>query len=141
MNDRIGKLGAGYVWLFALGALVLGAGSAYVTSGLGTKVVSAVYFGVFVLSGFASTALTKANALVAMIACLLASAASAAAYYWVAAQAMADATSALGAADAGGTLGAALGAFVAVITFVVSAAGGVGGSIAGARVRKQLATV
>lgn len=136
MNDKIGKLGAGYAWLFALSALALGAGSAYVTAGLGAKVSSAVYFGVFMISGFAATALTKAHALVSVIAFMLASAASAAAYYWVVAQAMADATSALGAANTGGALGAALGMFVAVITFIVSAAGGVGGSLAGARVRK-----
>ncbi len=137
MNDKIGKLGAGYAWLFAFAALALGAASAYVTAGFGAKVSSAVYFGVFVLSGFAATALTKAHAMMSVVAFVLASAASAAAYYWVAAQAMADATSALGAADAGGALGAAVGAFVAVITFIVSAAGGVSGTLAGARVRKQ----
>lgn len=137
MNDKIGKLGAGYAWLFALSAIAIGAGSAYVTAGLGAKVSSAVFFGVFVVFGFAATALTKAKALMAVAAFLLASLASAGAYYVVAAQAMAEATSALGAADAGGALGAAIGAFVAVITFIVSAVGGVGGTLAGARVRKQ----
>jgi hypothetical protein len=139
MNDKVGKLGAGYVWLFALGAVLIGAASGYVTAGLGAKVSSTVYFGVFVLSGFASTALTKANALVSVIAFLIASTLSAAAYYWVAAQAMMDASSALGAAEAGGALGAAIGLFVAAITFLVSAIGGVSGSLAGLRVRKQLA--
>lgn len=137
MNERLGKHGAGYVWLFALAALVVGAGAAYVTGGLGAKVSSAVYFGVFVISGFASTALTKANAVMSILAFQASSVASAAAYYWVTALAMAEATSALGAADAGGMLGAAVGLFVAVITFFVSAAGGVGGSLAGVRVRRQ----
>ncbi len=138
MNDKVGKLGGGYAWLFALGAIALGAGAAYVTAGMGSKVSSGIYFAVFLISGFAATALTKAHALMSVLAFVLASGISAAAYYWVAAQAMADATSALGAAEAGGTLGAAVGIFVAVITFIVSAVGGVGGTIAGARVRKQL---
>src|SRR5690606_886351 len=109
-----------YAWLFALGAIVIGAGSAYVTAGLGAKVSSAVFFGVFAVFGFAATALTRAKAIVAVAAFLLASIASGAAYYVVAAQAMAEATRALGAADAGGVLGAAIGGFVAVITFLVS---------------------
>ena len=139
MNDKIGKLGAGYVWLFALGAVALGAGSAWLTAGLGAKVSSAVYFGVCLLSGFAATALTKANALLSLSAFFLASIASAGAYYFVALQAVSDATGALGAAEAGGALGAALGVFVALITFFVSAAGGTSGVLAGIRARKQLA--
>lgn len=138
MNDKLGKLGAGFVWLFALGAVALGAGSAWLTAGLGAKVSSAVYFAVFLLSGFAATALTKANALMSLSAFFLASIASATAYYFVALQAVAEATGALGAAEAGGVFGAALGVFVAVITFFVSAAGGTSGVLAGIRARKQL---
>lgn len=139
MTDKIGKLSAGYVWLFALGAVALGAGSAWATAGLGAKVSSAVYFGVFLVSGFAATAMTKANTLVSLSAFLLASIASAATYYFVAVQAVAEATGALGAAEAGGAFGAALGVFVAVITFFVSAVGGTSGVLAGIRARKQLA--
>jgi hypothetical protein len=138
MNDKVNKLGAGYVWLFALGAVLLGAASAYATAGLGAKVSSAVYFAIFLFSGFGATVLTKANALVSAGVFLLASIVSAAAYYWVTMQTMADAANALGAADAGGMLGAALGIFVAIVTFGVSASGGVGGVIAGSRVKKQL---
>ena len=135
MESKLGKLSSAYVWLFALCAVVVGAGSAYITSGLGAKVSSGVYFAIFLVSGFAATALTEAKALVGVGAMLLASTISAAVYYFVAMQAMVDATSALGAADAGGAFGAAIGAFVAVVTFFVSAAGGVSGSVAGSRVR------
>ncbi len=138
MNDRMNRLGAGWVWLFALGAVLLGIGSAYATAGLGAKVSSAIYFGVFLACGFAATVLTKAKALVCVAAFLLASIASGAAYYWVAMQAMVDATNALGAGEAGGALGAAVGIFVAIVTFGVSARGGVGGVIAGHRVKKQI---
>ncbi|MBX3274773.1 MAG: hypothetical protein KF729_31200 [Sandaracinaceae bacterium] len=139
MNEKIGKLSAHWVWLFALAAVVVGVGAAYATAGLGSKVSSAVYFGVFLTSGFAATALTKAKALLSLSAFLLASLLSAASYYVVTMQAVAETTSALGAAEAGGALGAAIGIFVAVITFFVSAAGGVGGALAGLRARKQLA--
>lgn len=138
MNDKVNKLGAGYVWLFALGAVLLGAGSAYATAGLGAKVSSGIYFAIFLFSGFAATMLTKAKALVSVGAFLLASIASAGAYYWVTMQTMADAANTLGAGEAGGMLGAALGIFVAIATFGVSASGGVGGVIAGSRVKRQL---
>jgi len=140
MNDKIGKLNAHWVWLFALGAVLLSLGGAYATAGLGAKVSSAVYFGVFLFSGFAATVLTKAKAAMSLAAVLGASILSAASYYFIAMQAVADATGAMGAAEAGGMLGAALGIFVAVITFFVSAAGGVSGALAGLRARKQLAT-
>jgi hypothetical protein len=139
MNDRVGKLGAGYVWLFALGAVLVGAASGYVTAGMDAKIAQGIFLAIFAGAGFASTVLTKAKALVSVGAFLVASAGSAVAYYWMAAQAMAEATGALGAAEAGGVLGAAVGLFVAVITFVVSATGGVGGALAGLRLRKQLA--
>lgn len=141
MNEKIGKLSAGYVWLFALAAVLASIGGAYATAGLGAKVSSAVYFGVFLVSGFAATALTKANALVSLAAFLGASLISAGTYYLITVQAVAEATDALGAAEAGGMLGAALGIFIAVITFLVSAAGGVSGTLAGIRARKQLAGV
>ncbi len=139
MNDKMGKLGASYVWLFALGAVLLSVAAAYVTAGLGAKVSSGIHFGVFLVSGFAATAFTKAKARLSLTAFLGASLVSAATYYFIAIQAVAEATNALGAAEAGGALGAAIGIFVAVITFVVSAAGGVGGTLAGIRARKQLA--
>ncbi len=139
MNDKIGKLNAHYVWLFALGAVLIGLGGAYATAGLGAKVSSGVYFGTFLVSSFAATALTKAKALLSLAAFLLASLLSAAAYYFIALQAVTEATQAVGVVEAGGALGAALGFFVAATTFVVSASGGVGGTLAGLRARRQLA--
>ena len=141
MNDKIGKLNAHYVWLFALAAVFIGLGSAYATAGMGAKVSSGLYFGTFLVSSFAATALTKAKAAMSLTAFLGASVLSAAAYYLIALQAVADATQALGAAEAGGMLGAALGIFVAVITFFVSAAGGVSGALAGLRARRQLVAI
>ncbi|MEQ8890287.1 MAG: hypothetical protein RID93_21765, partial [Sandaracinaceae bacterium] len=111
MNDKIGKMGSAWVWLFALGAVLFGMGSGYVTAGMSAKISSGVYFGVFIVSGFAAMALTQAKAWLGIAAFLLAALVSAASYYWIAAQAVADATSALGAAEAGGTIGAAMGAF------------------------------
>lgn len=138
MNEKIGKLNAHWVWAFALGAVLLGIAGAYATTSLGPKVSSGVYFAVFLASGFAATALTQAKAFLSLTAFLAASLLSAAGYYFVALQAVADASQALGAAEAGGVLGAALGAFVAVITFFVSAAGGVSGALAGLRAKKMV---
>lgn len=78
-------------WLVSIAA-------AYATAGLGPKVSSAAYFGVFLASGFAATVFTKAKALLSLTAFLGASLISAATYYLIAMQ--------------------AVGVFVAVITFV-----------------------
>ncbi|MCC6873237.1 MAG: hypothetical protein IT378_02925 [Sandaracinaceae bacterium] len=138
MQDKVGKLGSGFVWLFALLAVLIGIGSGYATQGLDAKVSSAVYFGVFLAAGFAGTVLTKARALSSIAAFLLASLASAGTYYAIASSAVSDAAGALGGGEAGGMLGAAIGIFVAVITFFVSMAGGIGGALAGIRARNQL---
>ena len=87
MNDKIGKMGSAWVWLFALGAVLFGMGSGYVTAGMSAKISSGVYFGVFIVSGFAAMALTQAKAWLGIAAFLLAALVSAAGYYWIAAQA------------------------------------------------------
>ena len=72
MNDKIGKMGSAWVWLFALGAVLFGMGSGYVTAGMSAKISSGVYFGVFIVSGFAAMALTQAKAWLGIAAFLLA---------------------------------------------------------------------
>ncbi|MFZ5786751.1 MAG: hypothetical protein ACOY3Y_09945, partial [Acidobacteriota bacterium] len=61
MNGKVGALDGKLVWLFALAAVALGIGAAYATSGLGATVSSAVYFGVFAVTGFLATLLTRAK--------------------------------------------------------------------------------
>jgi hypothetical protein len=139
MQNNFGKLASGFVWLFALAAVLLGIAGAYATADFGSTVSSAVYFGIFAIAGFAGAAFTKAKGLASVGAFLLAACLAAGAYYWVTMQTVAEATNALGAGgEAGGMLGAAIGIFVAVITFVVSLTGGIGGVMVGLRARKQI---
>src|SRR5262245_23135060 len=119
MQNNFGKLSSGFVWLFALGAVLVGIAGAYATADLGSTVSSAVYFGIFAIAGFAGTAFTKAKAWAGVVAFLLAASMAAGTYYWITMQAVSETAGALGGGEAGGMLGAAIGIFVAAITFVV----------------------
>lgn len=133
MSEKVGTMNSGLVWLFALGAIVLGVAGAYATAGLGAKVSSAVFFFVFAGAGFGATLLTKAKTWMATAAFVLASLLSAGVYYGIASGAM----SAEAGAEAG-MFGAFLGAFIALITLVVSLVAGVSGCVAGARAKAMM---
>ncbi|HJK92722.1 MAG TPA: hypothetical protein RMH85_32770 [Polyangiaceae bacterium LLY-WYZ-15_(1-7)] len=137
--DKIGSLDAKFVWLFALAAVLLGAGSGYVTSGMGGSVASAVYFGIFSVSGFLATLLTRSKVGMAIGAFALASLLSAGGYYFLVASATQEATEALGATGDTGALGAFMGGFVAVIVLVGTLVAGIAGTVTGGRFRKKLA--
>jgi hypothetical protein len=135
MNDKIGTMSSGLVWIFALGALVIGLAGGYATAGLGAKVSSAVFFFAFAATGFGATLLTRAKTWLAAVAFVLASLVAAGAYYGIASSMISSSASA--GTDAG-LFGAFLGAFVALITLIVSLIAGVGGCVAGARAKSMM---
>jgi hypothetical protein len=148
MRDKIGKLNAGMVWLFALGAILLAMGGAWATADLGTKVSSAVYFGVFAVCGFLGMFLTRSRTFVGVAAFFVAAAASGVIYYLLVSQVFAEATTTLATASggeegqaqaAGMALGSAVGLFAAGLTFLASLVAGIGGCVAGAKQRKKFA--
>jgi hypothetical protein len=141
------------VWLFALVAVALGLGAAVAFQGLGPKVTSAVYAAIVGLCGFAATFSTKARTRGAVGAFLVAALIAAAAYYAVISYVFSAVTTGMtdavavgdGAAqvhDAGvkmGTFfGRFFGAFAAVVAFLETSIVGIGGAIAGARVKAQM---
>ncbi|MEM9069924.1 MAG: hypothetical protein AAGE52_15535 [Myxococcota bacterium] len=136
--DKIGSLNKNFVWLFAVAALGLSIASGFVTSGMGGTIASAVYFGIFAVSGFLAMALTQAGTGMGVVAFLVASLSSAAGYYFVIASATQEATSALGAnAEATGVAGAFIGGFFAVIILIGTLVAGISGVVAGGRFRKK----
>lgn len=146
MKDKIGKLNGSLVWLFALGAILVAMGGAWVTADLGNKVSSAVYFGVFAVCGFLATFLTRARTRVGVAAFFLASAASGVIYYFLVSRVFSQAATTLATASGGGAaqahnagmvLGSAVGLFAAGLIFLASLVAGIGGCVAGAKQRQK----
>lgn len=136
--NKIGTMHPQLVWLFALGAVLLGGISGYVTQGASAGVASAVYFGIFSVSAFAAMALTRAKALLGVGAFLAASLCAAAGYYFMVASATAEAASQLGASGEGiGAVGSVMGGFVAVIVALGTTVAGITGVVAGNKFRKK----
>jgi hypothetical protein len=142
------KLSPHTTWLFAFGAVVAGIGLSFALSGLGQKVTAAVYFAVVAIGGFASTYLTRATVRGAVLSFVTAGLVAAVAYYLLVSHVVASATTTLGtaasggaaaseAAKAGGTFGAVFGVVAAVVVLVESLVAGIGGAIAGNKVRAQ----
>lgn len=137
--NRIGSLNPNFVWIFALGATLLGVVSGYATQGASASVASAVYFGIFTASAFGATLLTSSGVGRAVLAFLVASLLSAGGYYFVVASTAAAATEALGGGGEGaGMMGAFMGGFVAVVVLIGTFVAGVTGAIAGGRFRTKL---
>ena len=139
METRSQKLAPAFAWLFAAAAAVLGLGSSYVTSGMGWKVSSGVFFAIFFLAGAAATFATRARAGIAILAFLLAAVAVGGTYYLIIAHA-ASAVAASAGADAqgqaaAGSVGNVLGGFVAVIAFLDTLVAGIAGCVVGAKAR------
>ena len=142
------KLSPHTTWLFAFGSIAAAIGVSYALSGLGTKVIAAVYFGIVAIGGFASTYLTRARIGGAILSFFAGAAVAAVAYYFLvnslfstATTAMTDAAS-LGQAhaqgvEAGAKMGNIFGIYVAVIVFLETIVAGIGGSIAGAKSRDK----
>jgi hypothetical protein len=135
------KLAPAFAWLFAAAAVVLGFGSGYLTSGMGWKVSSAVFFGIFFIGGAAATYATRAKTGMAILAFILAAVVVAAAYYLVIAHIASTAANAVG-ADAQGkqaasTMGNIMGSFVAVIAFIDTLIAGIAGCIVGGKLKNR----
>lgn len=142
------KLSAHTIWLFAFGSIAAGIAVTYAASGLGQKVAAAVYFAIVAAGGFASTYLTRARVRGAVLAFLTAGAVAGLAYFFVVHSAFATATTVVAdaasggaataeAARAGDSLGKVFGIFVAAIVFLESIVAGIGGAIAGSKLRDQ----
>jgi hypothetical protein len=147
MKDKVGKMNGGFVWLFALGAIVLGIGSAWLTASMSNKISMAVYFGVFAAAGFLAILLTRSKTGVGVLAFFLAAAVSATVYFFIVSAVMADATytmtSAVGASSGdaqqvGSLMGKAAGWFAAAFIFLDTLVAGIGGCLFGAKQRKRL---
>jgi hypothetical protein len=142
------KLSPHTTWLFALGSIAAGIGASYALNGLGTKVTAAVYFAIVAIGGFASTYMTRARVRGAVLSFLCAAAVAAVGYYFLVSNifehtttVMTDAVSGGAAtaegAKAGAAMGKTFGIFVAVIVFLETIVAGIGGAVAGGKVRGQ----
>ena len=137
LRERVGSMNAGFVWLFAIGAVLLSVASGFVTSGMSGAVASAVYFGIFAVAGFLAVALTESKVGIAALAFVLASLGSAAGYYLVIASTTQAAVESLGATGDTGVVGAFVGAFFAVVIAIGTLVSGIGGVVAGGRFRRK----
>jgi hypothetical protein len=142
------KLSPHTIWLFAFLSIAAGIATSYALSGLGQKVTAAVYFGIVAIGGFLSTYLTRARVRGAVLAFLAGGAVAAIAYYMLVNRIVADATTVMSDAASGGaattegakagaTLGKTMGIFVAAIVFLETIVAGIGGAVAGSKVRGQ----
>jgi hypothetical protein len=148
MTTTDNKLSAHTTWLFAFGSIAAGILASYALNGLGQKVTAAVYFAIIAVGGFASTYMTRARVRGAVLSFLTGAAAAAVAYYFLvsnlfetATTVMTDAASGGAAhaegAKAGAAMGKTFGIFVAAIVFLETIVAGIGGAIAGSKVRGQ----
>lgn len=131
MSNKAGTMNPHFVWLFALAAIALGIGGGYATAGLGIKVSSAVFLGTYALAGFMATYLTRAGTGLAVLAFVVASLATAGIYYAL--------VSGMSSSSDGAQIGSFIGAFAAAVALVETLVAGIGGCVAGKRIRGQAA--
>ena len=142
------KLSSHTIWLFAFGSVAAGIASSYAVAGLGQKVAAGIYFALVAIGGFASTYLTRARVRGAVLAFLTAATVAAIGYFFLVDHIFRTATTTLtdavsgGAAHAdgakaGAVFGKTFGIFVAVIVFLETIVAGIGGAVAGGKVRGQ----
>lgn len=147
-NNESTKLSAHTAWLFAFGSIATGIAASYALSGLGQKVTAAVYFAIVAIGGFASTYLTRARVRGAVLTFVTGAAVAAVAYFFlvsslfetattVATSAASGGTAAAEGAKAGALMGKTFGIFVAAIVFIETLVAGIGGAVAGSKVRDQ----
>ena len=148
MTTTDSKLSAHTTWLFALGAIATGIAASYALNGLGQKVTAAVYFAVVAIGGFASTYMTRARVRGAVLAFVTGAALAAIAYFFLVSSLFEHTTTVMtdtvsgGAATAqgakaGAAIGKTFGIFIAAIVFLETIVAGIGGAIAGGKVRGQ----
>ena len=142
------KLSRHTAWLFAFGSIATGIVASYALSGLGQKVTAAVYFAIVAIGGFLSTYMTEAKVRGAVLTFLTGAAVAAVAFFFHVSHLMESATTlatdavsggqahAEG-AKAGAAMGKTFGIFVAAIVFLETIVAGIGGAIAGGKVRGQ----
>ncbi|MDQ3365168.1 MAG: hypothetical protein M3680_07050 [Myxococcota bacterium] len=148
MTPTTTKLSPHAVWLFAFGATIAGIGASYAASGFGQKAAAAVYFAVIAIGGFGATYLTRARVRGAVLAFLTAAAVAAIAYFFLvnalfrtATTVMTDVASGGSAhqqgVEAGATFGTFFGVVVAAVVFLETIVAGIGGAVAGSKLRDQ----
>jgi hypothetical protein len=140
------KLSPHTTWLFALGSIAAGIGASYALNGLGTKVTAAVYFAIVAIGGFLSTYLTRARVRGAVLSFFCAAAVAAVGYFFLISNLFEQTTTVMtdtvsgGAATAqgakaGAAMGKTFGIFIAVVVFLETIVAGIGGAVAGGKVR------
>ena len=141
-----GQYNGALVWVFAVGAVLVGLGASWATAGMSSKISAAIYFGVFSLAGFAALYLTRAKTVIGVLAFILAAVASGVFFHIIVSSMISEAvtvtaTVAGGPADAGAamgsTMGSIMGAFAGVIVGLETLIAGLGGVIVGARQRRR----
>ena len=142
------KLSPHTAWLFAFGSIAAGIASSYALSGLGQKVTAAVYFAIVAIGGFASTYMTRARVRGAVLTFLTGAAVAAVAYYFlvssvfthattIATDAVSGGAATAEGAKAGAAMGKTFGIFIGAMVFLETIIAGIGGAVAGAKVRGQ----
>jgi len=130
------KLSPHTSWLFAFGSIAAGIAASYALNGLGQKVTAAVYFAIVAAGGFGATYWTRARVRGAVLSFFTGAGVAAVAYYMLVASLLSTATTAVGGtAQVGSELGKTMGIFVAALVFLETIVAGIGGAIAGAKVR------
>ncbi|HEY5921326.1 MAG TPA: hypothetical protein VIV11_06635 [Kofleriaceae bacterium] len=148
MTTEQNKLSPHTTWLFAFGSVAAGIAASYALNGLGTKVTAAVYFALVAIGGFASTYLSRARVRGAVLSFFTAAAVAAVAYFFLVSSLFEQTTTVMtdtvsgGAATAegakaGAAMGKTFGIFVAAIIFLETIVAGIGGAIAGGKLRGQ----
>lgn len=135
--NHVGTLNPNFVWLFALGATLLGLAGAFVTQDMSAGVSSAVYFGVFTVAAFGATFLTTSGTGRAILAFLVGSLLSAGTYYFLVATMTAAATEGF-AGEQSSAFGAVMGAFIAAVVLIATFIASVTGAVTGSRFRAKL---
>lgn len=147
MNDYVAKFPTAFAGLLGLVAVALAVGSGYATAGMGQTIGLAIFFAIFAAAGFAASFATKAGKGTAILVMIVAALITGGVYYGIVSSTMAEATETLSAgvgaqgdeaSEAGGIMGAFFGIVVAIVAMADALVAGIGGAIAGAKVKAQL---
>ena len=155
MNDKIGTMGKGSAWLFAIGAAVLALVATFIATkaNLPGKVEHGLHFAIFIGAAIATIVFTKAGKGTAIGAGVVGALICAVGSYFILSMIVSaglakgvDTTDAMGnanghvalSAGASAVGGAIAGAITAVINFAVALAGSIVGAFGGGAVKEKM---
>ncbi|HPH64685.1 MAG TPA: hypothetical protein PLF40_03040 [Kofleriaceae bacterium] len=140
------------IWLFALAAIVLGVGTAFATKNLPPKIAAGVYAAIVGAAGFGAGFATRAKLRSTVGVFLVAAVVVGVGYYFLvshifstAVTTLTDTTTAMGGdaaakangAHAAGVFGKFFGIFAGVVGFLETLIVGIGGAVAGNKLKEQ----